>query len=187
VASDCKIINGHLHSPYFIFIRATGWLSDRDILTFLGLSDFVASPPGRALRTRYMYFTENDEWIHIADDWSYHLWYRGQEAVAALHERAAGSPTFACAVGEDDRSFDFSYYFSGELVRRYVVEDPHYDRRRRIVTEDFGKPLSGEKSLSDIGDEQEYVLSLAAGLGVKLEHQPSAIRCYAKPEPLPRS
>jgi hypothetical protein len=161
VASDCKIINGHLHSPYFIFIRAAGWLSDRDILTFLGLSDFVASPPGRDLRTRAV--------------------------VAALHERAAGAPTFACAVGGSDWSVDLCYYASGALNRRYVVADPHYDQRQRIVTEDFGKCLPGERAISEIGGEQEYVLSLAVRFGVKINHQLNALRCYAKPEPLQRS
>jgi hypothetical protein len=181
MSSESKIINGHLHSPYFIFIRAAGWLSDHDLLKLLDLGDLVARPLRADWSTPHIYFTEGDAWIHIADDWLYSLWHKGHQIVTALHERAAGSPTFSCAVGDSDRSFDFAYYSSGALLRRLVVEDPHYDRRRRIVAEDFGRPFPAEKPLSEIDDEQGYVLSLAACVGVKINQEPRAIRCYAKP------
>jgi hypothetical protein len=61
------------------------------------------------------------------------------------------------------------------------VEDPHHDKQRRIVVENFGSPLKSEKPLPEIADEQDYVLSLAASFGVKIEHHLDSIRCYVMP------
>jgi hypothetical protein len=182
MSQACKFIKGHLHSPYFIFVRASGRLSDEDLLKLLGLGDCVSCPLRVDWSTPHLYLTEDDTWIHIADDWRYSLWHKGRnQLVDELHKSIPDTPIFACSVGDSDWSFSFAYYSSDRLLRRHVVEDPHYDRGRRIVVEDFGQPFPSEMALSDIDDEQDYVLSLAASLGVKLNHQPGSIRCYTKP------
>jgi len=160
-------------------MRAAGQFSDNDMLKLLGLGDFVPCPLLVDWSKPQIFVTEDDLWIHIADDWGYNLWHKGRyQVVEDLHKSIPGTPIFACSVGEADWSFDFAYYFSGKLQRRYVVEDPHYDKHRRVVVEDFGQPLPLEKELSETGEEQDYVLSLAMGLGVKINHHLGSVRCY---------
>jgi hypothetical protein len=184
VTQACKIINGHLHSPYFIFVRAAGRFSDDDILKLLGLGDFATHPLVVDWSKPQIFITEDDLWIHIADDCCYNLGNKGHyQLVEDLHKKIPDVPIFACSVGDVDWSFDFAYYVSGQLQRRYTVEDPRYDKHRRVVTEDFGQPLPLEMALSEIGEEQDYVLSLATGLGVKINHDLRFIRCYATPSP----
>jgi hypothetical protein len=175
-----RIHKGRLSSPYFIFLRGLGKFTDADVLKLLGLDHFVAHPFSTDLNKPHIYLTEDDSWIHIADDWFYSLWNRsGYQLLDAVHRRIPEVPIFACSVGDADHSFYFAYYLSGQLIRRYVVEDRCYDKPRRNVVEDFGQPLALEKVLSDIGDEQDYVLSLAVGVGVKINHDLSSVRCYA--------
>ena len=97
-----------------------------------------------------------------------------------LHEMLPEVSIFSCSVGDIDWSFDFSHYSSGKLQRRLFVEDPK-STRQRVVAENFGLPLAAEKDFSQIPDELEYVLSLAASLGIKFDHKPERMRCYSKP------
>src|SRR5262249_31147792 len=117
---------------------------------------------------------------HIADDWRYGLWHKQSRILDSLRQGIPDATIFACSVGEIDYSFDFSYYTAGELCRKFVVEDLQIDKRRRTVVENLGDPLPSEKPLSEIGEEQEYVLSLASGCGVKIDHRAQSIRCYAQ-------
>jgi hypothetical protein len=175
------IIKGHLHSPYFIFVRASGRLTDADVLKLLGLDDFAPIPPCADWSKPHVYLIEDTAWIPIADDWLYSLWHKGHDnIVGAFHKHLPEISIFARFVGDADRPFDFTYYSSGGLLRRYVVEDPRYDKQRHVVMESFGQPLSLEKELSEIGDEQDYVLSLATSVGVKIGHDLASIRCYSR-------
>jgi hypothetical protein len=176
-----KIINGVLHSPYFIFIRAVGSLSDIEVLNLLGLGEFVLVPLVSDWSKPHIYLTEDHNWIHVADDWRYSLWHKGRhQLVENLHRSIPEVSIFACSVGDSDHSFEFAYYSTGRLLRHHTVEDKLYDKQKRVVTENFGEPLPGERKLTDIQDEQEYVLALASGLGVKMNHDLASIRCYAK-------
>jgi len=178
----CTIINGHLHSPFFLFLRASGRLADIDLLRLLGLHNFVGCPLRVDHNAPHLYLTEDEAWIHIADDLRYSLWHKGAFNIAdALHKALPAAPLFACSVGDVDRSFQFAYYLSGLMTRLYVVDDRPGNRGDRIVIADDGEPLPGEMALGFIEDEQEYVLSLAAGLGVRLDHHLDQIRCYTKP------
>jgi len=51
------------------------------------------------------------------------------------------------------------------------------------LIEDFGEPFSDEVELNFVEDPQEYVLSLAGSLGVRVEHQLDQIRCYSNQAP----
>jgi len=175
-----KIINGWLNLPCFIFIKATGRFSDNDLLGKIGAADYLPVPVKTSNRRPDIFITEDDAWIHIVDS-NYNLWNKGWRKLSdSLHEMLPEVSIFACSVGDIDWSFDFSYHSSGKLQRRLIVEDPK-NAKQRIVVENFGLPLAAEKDFSAISDELEYVLSLAASLGIKFDHKLKQMRCYQKP------
>src|SRR5947208_3885494 len=99
MTTDCSIINGHLGASFFLFLRASGRLSDAELLRELGLADFVSCSLSDDLSRPHIYFTEDEEWIHIADDWLYSLWHKGADSVAtAVHRRWSWAPLFVCSV-----------------------------------------------------------------------------------------
>ena len=40
-------------------------------------------------------------------------------------------------------------YSSGKLIRRFVLEDPDFNKDQRVLVEDFGQPLACERPLSE--------------------------------------
>ena len=181
MTNTCKIVQGHIHSPFFIFMRTGGQMRDEELLKLLGLDDFSTATSEIGQLQPHLFITQDEHWTHLADDWCYSLWCKGgYQLVQKLHEQIPDIPIFACSVGEADWAFDFAYYDSGKLLRRYVVEDTGYSIKTRRVVEDFGTPLPKETPLSGVGnDDQVYVLGLASGLGVNLIHDSNRIRCYA--------
>lgn len=177
-----KIINGVFHSPYFIFVRAAGHVSDSHLLNILDLRKFVRTEIVEDWSKPHIYLTDDGEWIHIADDWRYSLWHKGQkQQVENLHDCMPEADIFTCSVGESDCSFHFEYYSGRQLLRRFEVEDKFYDKKRQSVVENIGNPLAPERNLSETGDELTYVLSIAAWAGVKISHNLDLIRCYSIP------
>jgi hypothetical protein len=73
---------------------------------------------------------------------------------------------FFCMVGDSDHSFGFSYYKNGELVRKFAVIDPIYQKPE--IIEDSGKPIHLEEQSLKHSDEFLRVLSLAESIGVNL-------------------
>jgi hypothetical protein len=177
------ILRGHLVSPYFLFIRAAHRHSDSHILQVLGLGDYRRCPVDVLYSyAPRIYLTEDDTWIHIADDCGYNLWHKGQSIIDRLRAGIPHTSLFTCSVGDIDNSFDFAWYPDGQLARRYVAAIESTNWANRIVTEDFGQAFPFEKRLEDIkGDERDYVLSLAAALGVNTTHHLDRVRCYTAP------
>jgi len=169
---------GSLHAPFFIFIKCAGAYSDADLLRRFGLSGYqrVSAPPDSG---PYVCLTEDGQWMHIADDWSYTLWHR-PSTWETLAETAKNHDVFACSTGDCDYSWQFVYYRHGRLLRKYVVDDPHY-RKGGIVVEDFGIPLEAEESATQLSDESEIVLTIAASLGIDVNHRAKEIRVCAPP------
>lgn len=124
----------------------------------------------------HLFITEDDAWLHVVDDWTYTLWHT--HVIEVLHKQLPGAEVFACSIGDCDDSFDFRYYSSGRLLRKFVVDDPSFNRQKRKVTIDEGDPLLGEQALDKIESDQEYVLSLAKNVGVNIRHDLSAVRSY---------
>lgn len=176
-----KIENGLLHSPYFIFLEER--LPDHALLRLLGFENYVCVPlvdPGR--REREVCITEDPAWVHVADDWWYTLWHKGMPIIERLHRQNPEATTFACSVGDSDDSFGFALYASGQLQRRLEVDDPHFDRKRRTVRVDIGRPLAIEDEELTNGEPWAYVKHLAKQMGVIFDHQAATTRCYASPK-----
>jgi len=172
---------GHLSQPFFIFIRAKGKLSDQDVLKRLGIADFIRVDWVPDVGSKpYVLVTDDSEWIHIMDNWSYSLWH-DPEVRDCIAQIGAEFETYACSIGDADRGFDFVYYLDGDLRRKYVVQSPNYNDR--VVTEDIGDPLSGEAEALRHKDEWGIVLELAVSLGINIQHDLSRIRIYQKDPP----
>lgn len=170
-------VHGELHSPYFIFLKCAVRYCDGDLLLKFGLSGFH---PTNAVPFGYNYaiLADGGEWTLIADDWYYTLWHlpSTRTTIAAIGQTC---DVFACSIGDCDRSFDFIYYRDSQLVRRYVVEDPHF--QGGVVVADFGEPLPGEAAAFKQADQLKLVLAIAASLGIKTEFNERDIRVYAAP------
>jgi hypothetical protein len=173
------LIDGRLYTPYRIYIRSAGFLSDTDLLQIFGLTGY--RPPGITNRYyRYAVLANAGEWVMLADDWYYTLWSMPstRHAIAAI---GASWDLFACSVGDCDRSFDFVCYRAGHLVRRYVIDDQGF--RGGAVAEDYGDPLLGEAVALGAADEMDRVLGVARSLGIKTDYNEQDVRVYASVEP----
>lgn len=182
-ARDESDLEPYPHAPYFVFLKASGILSDAEVLSNLGLIQFrrLTSEvnPGKPR----LYLTGDSKWIHIADDWLYSLWHlgkeRGTDAAEMLHAVYPGMTIFSCSIGDCDRSFEFACYMDGALRRRYVVESRSYDLAGRQVVENYGNPFAEERRLPEVEDEFEYVLSLASARGINVRYDLASCRCYS--------
>src|SRR3954470_17234866 len=164
----------HLHAPYFIFVQAVGIYSDLDLLRHLGVSHVAQDfTPSRA--TKSVFVTQDREWMHVADDWSYTLWHadRTRTAIAGFAMR---HDIFTCCVGDVDRSFNFAYYQNARLVRQYVVDATLYGERSVVIDE--GSPLPGEAEAMQAHEGVDIVLAIAQSLGINVNHDIHDIRTY---------
>src|SRR5262249_16334434 len=157
------IIDGQLHAPNFIFIRGAGTYSDADLLQRFAIAEYRPMTLADSLAS-YAILADDGEWVMLADDWGYTLWHMPSTR-PAIEEFGRTCDVFACSGGDCDCSFGFVYYSGGRLVRRYVVEDPHFRGGR--VTENTGEPLTGEAIAFKETDELMIVLKVAASLGIK--------------------
>jgi hypothetical protein len=174
-----NLINGTISAPYFIFLRCAGECADDEILRMLDIDGHKrnASPTSGQ---SHLYLTEDKVWTHVADDWYCSLWH-SRRIRPAMARVATRFDVFACSVGDTDQSYDFIYYRNAQLVRKYVVEDPHW--RGGKVVEDYGAPLPGENEAHKVHDELHRVLFIASLLGVDLRHKLDSIRIYTKARP----
>lgn len=168
--------DGRLDTPYLICVRADGALSDATLLQLFGLFDYTRT--AAAALSRHATLAGGGGWTVLADDWYYTLWHR-PETRPTIASLGASWDVFACSVGDTDRSFDFVHYRGGRLVRRYVVEDPHY--RGGVVVADEGEPLPGEAAALRDADEWRKVLGVAEALGIPVEYNERDVRVYAAP------
>lgn len=171
------IINGTIHSPYFIFLRTVTTYADRDLLQRFGLPEYrsITDPPRLG---RHVCITNDDHWTHIADDWFYTLWHMPATR-QAIAEIAVHCDVFTCSVGESDESYDFGYYRNGRFVRSYVVDDPQW--RGGKVVQDIGQRIHSEWEAKQHKDQLQIVLSIASSLGIDLRHESKHLRFYAPP------
>lgn len=175
--ANSVFVHGKLHTPYFIFVRCAGVLSDADLLNRFDLSRYKQRPSHDAPDFGpYAILADAAPWKLVADDWLYTLWHKPttRPAIAELGKRY---DVFACSVGDCDHSFDFFYYHNSELVRKYVVDDPDFQGGK--VVENVGSRLPGEAAAFKHEGEQRIVLAIAASLGIKTDYTEPDIRIYA--------
>jgi hypothetical protein len=172
---DSLFIQGKLHSPYFIFVRAGDRWSDAHLLNHFGLSGYR---PTQSLKhfSRYAVFADDGQWTMIADDRFYTLWHMPSTR-PSLEALGMSYDVFACSVGDCDQSFDFVYYSGGRLIRRYVVADPDFSGGS--VVENTGSPLPGETTALRETNELKQVLGIAASLGIRIDYTQRDIRVYS--------
>ncbi len=174
-------LNQNYFSPYMIFINGGYWMSDAEIMEKFGLEGYelITYEKGREIKRKAIFITEDDEWTHVMDDLSYHLWHN-KELRKRLQALSKDFDIFICSVGDCDDSFDFTYYRNGEIIREYVVEDPHF--KGGEVVKDLGEPFPIETEALKEKDIYVKVTTIAKSLGINLHHTKEKVRVYEKVE-----
>lgn len=168
------IINDRLHTPFCIFVRSGNAYADRDLLRLVGMPHYRPIQPEQRIR-HHVTMANLGEWAMVADDWFYTLWHMETKPeilarLGKLHE------TFACSVGDCDDSYDFEYHRAGRCVRRYVIDSPSYNDQ--VVREDFGNPLSAERTAFQLEDLWNRVMAIAESLGIRTQVKAEELRLY---------
>src|SRR5690349_16902852 len=96
--SQPLIHHHHLHAPYFIFVRSAGVYSDIELLHHLGVTN-VSQDLTPSQATKSVFVTEDQQWAHVADDWSYTLWHAPNIRTAIAH-LATRHDVFTCSIGD---------------------------------------------------------------------------------------
>lgn len=176
-------LNQNYFSPYLIFINGGFWMSDKEIMESLDLDGYklVTDEKEREkkemLSKQYLFLTEDDEWTHLMDGWGYDLWH-DKNIRTQLQLLSKDFDIFTCSVGDVDDSFDFHYYTQGEIVREYIVEDPHF--KGGHVTKNFGQPFPAETAALQEKEIYAKVTTIAKSLGINLHHTKEQVRVYGK-------
>ncbi len=178
------IHNGHLHAPYFIFIKSASdlaqeseVLSDDDLIKSLILACQKPIPKESAVSKKHdVYVTKTGKWIHIMDDWSYSLWHNPniREWVEKLSKKRE---IFICAAGELDDAHEWSYFKNGNLQRSVAYENNSSGKLDKKI--DVGIPLEGEWKAGLEEDVLDKVLRLAQSIGISIEQNEAEIWSYS--------
>lgn len=181
--STFLVFDGHVHTPYFIFVRHQGRLSDAELLARLGLTGFSRRrmPAGERNRLGRGLLMANDaEWTHVMDNWRYQLWSM-QDIRQRITRLATEHDVFTCSVGEADDSYDFEYHQGGRLVRKREVVPDRWPSTVKLETE-IGDPLPIEATLwkeAGVRDELWILLQIAASLGIETRPEHLSFRYYS--------
>ena len=163
-------------SPFYMFIKDNHQLEDEELLEQLGLTNYQLLQDATESR-KCLYITEDNNWKHLMDDWSYTLWHN-KDIRNRLRELSQRFDVFYCSIGDYDESFDFVYCQQGMEKRKYVVEDPFYNGGE--VTENIGQALKAEEIALEEEEAVDKVLCLAVSLGVNIHHNLETTRCYTE-------
>ncbi|WP_425618878.1 hypothetical protein NA78x_002597 [Anatilimnocola sp. NA78] len=173
-----KVSNGHLHAPFFIFLRRDPELSDQQILGHFGLRTHRYSAKLPPFST-YVVLADVGDWTMLADDWLYQLWHL-PSTKAAIESLAKDRDVFAWSIGDCDESFEYCLYINGQLIRHYVVDSPHFDDQ--VVRVELGQRLRFESELlaSDL-PIVEKMIRMGANLGINVVVKQEMLRIYSRP------
>lgn len=177
-----QIIRGYVHAPFLIFVRQRGMLSDDELLARLELTgyrsrDCIDERDGWVIG---LWMTNDAEWTHVIDNWSYDL-YNEPGMREQLAKLGAEYDVFTCYVGDEDFTYSFEYYAQGQLVREHVVGcDQEPDTY--VVTKDFGEPLPIEADVADEVDDLTRMLKIAASLGIEADPEQLRFRFLSTQE-----
>ncbi len=168
-------INENYFSPYRIFIKSGSELTDDEILNHLGIKDYKLETEKPDWKSRYLFLSENDGWVHLMDDWSYSLWHNKtiRNNIQSLSQRFE---IFTCSIGDIDNSFDFTYLKNGEIIRQYIAEDPNF--KKLVIVKNIGKPFPIETEALKLKDTAKKVTMIAKHLGLNLNYTKDQMRVY---------
>jgi hypothetical protein len=113
----------------------------------------------------------------IADDWSYHLWYR-RDRRKLLARFADHYELFALLRPDVDESYEFVHFVGGRRVRERRVDSPHL--RDRVVAIDYGRRFPCETEALYAKDPDDIVWTVAGEAGVPQVHDRATLRRYGR-------
>jgi len=177
------IHNGHLHSPYFIFIRSvidqedSNQMDDDALIKSLIIAcQKVKKGKNSASHQHDVFVTKTGSWIHIMDDWSYSLW-NNPDITTWIEELGETREIFTCAAGEIDDSHEWAYFNDGGLQRAVEFHVNNKGVLEKKV--DYGVPLAGEWKANLQADVLDKVLGIAESLGINLEQSEAEVWSYS--------
>ncbi len=171
-----QINNGVVFSPFYVFIKGVGKLTDKNLLESFGIKNAeIVSDRTGINKSTSLFITEDSKWIHLMDYWDYSL-YHNEIENGYIQKLSEGFDIFTCSVGDSDKSFEFKYFVDGQLIREYMVEGPNYKGGR--VARNYGTKLISEESALLNEDELDKVVEIAKGIGIEFEHSKEKIRHY---------
>ncbi len=149
-------------------------------MELFGLTDYHQASPPLPFPSPHIVFANDSEWTHIADDFGYTLWHSSKTA-KAITELSKHYDIFRNSIGDIDDSFEFEYYQSGELVRKFDFDDDVFNKTQ-IVTADIGPKLAGEpETFSDLKSSAfEMFPTITQSLGIVRVTNPLQNRFYCK-------
>ncbi len=170
--------NGIFHGAFFIFIKTDGTLTDQEVMAYLGLENYRLTADTKGKKDyRNFFITKIGDWIHVIDDWFYHL-YHLKYIKKNIEFLSRKYDVFYCVLPDSDDSYEFVYYKDNQLVRKCLAEDPNYKGAQ--IIEDIGTPFPVEKDISFPNKSFEAVFDMATYLGIDVNHKSANIRCYEK-------
>ena len=171
-----SILDGRLHSPFFVYFRQEPRLSDEQILKHFGLLSFSWTKQLQE-SAQYVILTDAGEWTLLADDWLYSLWHM-PSTKTAIEALAESRDVFTWSVGDCDQSFEYKCYRDRELIRQYTVESPNYNDQ--VVQHDIGEAFEFEKALRELPVE-ERMACYCAEFGIETSVKREQLRLYSSP------
>ncbi len=170
----------YLHTPFMLFVRSFNTLSDEEILILFGLRDYQKMSPPLPFLGWHVVFANDNEWVHIADDFRYTLW-QSPKTAKVVEELSRSYDVFRCSVGDIDDLFEFEYYQNGNLIRKLTFEHNVFEKTQ-IITVDIGQRLTGEPGeLDDLKfSAPEMFQPITEALGIERVFDPLQNRFYCK-------
>lgn len=150
-------------------------MTDAEILEALGLSAYVRIH-GVDRRYDYLAIGRDARWTHIADNFGYTHWHSRAFRVA-VSELSAKHNVFSFSVGDSDMSFHLELSRGGQIVRRFVWDDPDCSGGR--LREQFGPPLDCEGTIHCGKDASDGLWRVASSLGIESDYTKISLRLYA--------
>jgi len=172
--------NKVLFGPYYIFIK--GLKEDSEVMKLLNMKDYILKSKKMPFNGGFLEsgvcITENNNWKHIIDGWSYEMW-QIQERNHFENIRKVGKnyELFSFMVGDSDETLEYSYYKGGSLIREYRYRESISGEV--LLKKSFGKPLPSENASFDKKSENyTNMLNIAESIGIKFSHNISTLNLY---------
>ena len=184
--------NKFFFSAYQIFIKGVNHISDEEILSWVGITDYEFIPVSdndyQNFNTdqfeEHLYITECSEWKHILDDacgyflYNKHLDLILNQGIDVIKQIGEKYNVLSCSNGDATDDYEIIYYKDGKLKRKFKVDC--YDWVNLEVTEDYGEPLPGENKKIRQDFHLPYLMSVVESMGININHDLQKIRLYAK-------
>lgn len=172
---------------YTIFIRGLSNMNDSELMNLFGIAKTELLTNDNNLdffnydRPK-VYLTENNDWKHIMDNWSYSLQHRifslsrnkNEDVISKLGEEFEIMEAF---VSDVDDCFGFRYYSEGILERSYSIQPLKGSYSKNFVAIDYGNKRKMELEVL----KRKGIFNKLKGIyniyNIKFEQKIENIRC----------